>query len=260
MKNLHVEVKFHEGGFFSNFNKVVTFIDSCQDNICRITWNLQGQPYGAFAYNCGEVFGKLFDEYNNGQSVDQEYTLETYNNLKYTGRDVHKVYVEEDATWRNNLNKTLKYFTPTPLLQSGIDKLQTNSIFNRQVNIIGVLKRNELLKCEQSSNRMPSLEDYFKEIDKEFTDNTYLFLSVDNINDLNSFIDRYKKCIYNTKTRRTQYCTDTEPHFIPGTAEDAKNIYLEVHALSKCNSFIHPLSNMSTAVLYFNPTIKSIYI
>ena len=30
--------------------------------------------------------------------------------------------------------------------------------------------------------------------------------------------------------------------------------------LSKCNYFIHPVSNMATAALYFNPELKSIYI
>lgn len=260
MKNLHVEVRFHEGGFFSNFNKVTTFLDSCKDNICQISWNLQGQPYGAFAYSCGEVYGKLFREYNNSQLPDEKYILQTYNNLKYTGRDVHNVYTSEDTKWRNELNKTLRYFQPTPFLQESIDKLHATSIFNGQISLIGILKRNELLKCEQISNKMPSLEDYYREIDKIFTDNTYLFLSVDNIHDLNSFIGRYKRCIYNNKTRRTQYNTDTEPHFTPGTAEDAKNTYLEVYTLSMCNYFIHPLSNMSTAVLYFNPNIKSIYI
>jgi hypothetical protein len=260
VKNLHLEVKFHEGGFFSNFNKVTTFIDSCTDNICQITWNMQGQPYGAFAYNCGEVFGKLFVNYNNGELPDEKIVLETYNKLTYTGRDVHDIYIGSDISWRTQLNKTLKYFQPTPFLQEGITKIETISIFNSNSNLIGVLKRNELLKCEQHDNKMPTLEDYFKEIDKFFTDNTYLFLAVDNLHDLNAFIERYKKCIYNTKSRRTQFCTDTEPHFTPGTADDARNVYLDVYALSLCNYFIHPLSNMSTAVLYFKPSIKSIYI
>jgi hypothetical protein len=126
--------------------------------------------------------------------------------------------------------------------------------------MIGILKRNELLKCEQIGNRMPSLDDYFKAIDPIFDDRTYLFLSIDNINDLNSFIRRYKRCVYNTKMRRTAYPTDQEPHFTPGTKEDAMYTFLEVYSLSLCSKFIHPLSNMSTATLYFNPKIKSIYI
>ena len=101
---------------------------------------------------------------------------------------------------------------------------------------------------------------YREEIDKLKDENTYLYLAVDNLHDINSFIDRYKKCIYNPKSRRTNYCTDEEPHFTPGTVDDAIATYLEVFTLSKCNKFIHPVSNMATAVMYFNPNIKSNYI
>lgn len=257
MKNVHVIVQFHEGGFFSNFNKVTTFLKNTKDNIVKITWDLQGQPYGAFAYNCGEVFGKLFENYNTGELVDEIYYLQTYTDLSYTGKEIHNKY--NLINWRVEFNKTLKFFKPTSFLQKQIDALDSNPIFNIS-NLIGILKRNNRLKCEQHDNKLPTLEEYYTEIDKYFTDNTYLYLAVDNIHDLNSFIGKYKKCIYNTKSRRTNFDTDEEPHFTPGTAEDARNTYLEVYTLSKCNYFIHPLSNMSTAVLYFNPNIKSIYI
>lgn len=259
MKNVHLVVQFHEGGFFSNFNKVTTFLKNTKDNIVKITWNLQGQPYGAFAYNCGEVFSKLFQSYNTSEAVEEIYYLQSYTDTSYTGREVHDKYKQLD--WRVEFNKTLKYFVPTPFLQEQINKIEKNTIFcSENINLIGILKRNELLKCEQHNNSLPTLEDYFKEIDKIFNDSSYLYLAVDNIYDLNSFIGKYKKCIYNVGTRRTNYNTDTEPHFTPGTAEDARNIYLEVYTLAKCKTFIHPLSNMSTAVLYFNPNIKSIYI
>lgn len=257
MKNIHVIVQFHEGGFFSNFNKITTFLKNTKDNVVKITWNLQGQPYGAFAYSCGEVFGKLFEPYDTKESVDEVYHLQTYTDISYTSKNVHDKYCLTD--WRFDFNETLKFFKPVPSLQKQIDTLIANPAFSTS-NLIGILKRNNRLKCEQHDNKLPSLQEYFTEIDKILTKNTYLYLSVDNVHDLNSFIDKYKKCIYNTKTRRTNFVTDTEPHFTPGTADDAKNIYLEVYALAKCKCFIHPLSNMSTAALYFNPELTSIYI
>lgn len=259
MKNIHLNVLFHEGGFFSNFNKVTTFLKNTSDNVVKITWDLQGQPYGAFAYNCGEVFGKLFEEYNSGIEADETVILQTYTDTSYTGREVHEKYFFED--WRYEFNNTLKYFIPTSLLQEHINKIKYKYIFgSEKVNLIGILKRNERLKCEQHDNTLPALEDYFREINKIKTDDTYLYLSVDNNYDVEQFIKRYKKCIYNPKVRRTSVSTDEEPHFTPGTTEDALHTYLEVYTLSMCNYFIHPLSNMSTAVLYFNPNIKSIYI
>jgi len=259
MKKIHLNVMFHEGGLFSNFNKVTTFIQNTEDKIVKITWNLQGQPYGAFAYNCGEVFSKLFHDYDTGESADEIVILNTYTDTSFTGKEVHDKYAL--YKWRENFNKTLKYFQPTPSLQEAQDKIEYKYVFSsNKINLIGILKRNNLLKCEQKHGQMPSLEDYYKEIDKIFDNNTYLYLAVDNSHDLNAFISKYKNCIYNPKMRRSNLCTDTEPHFTPGTAEDALYTYLEVFTLSKCKTFIHPLSNMSTAVLYFNPSIKSIYI
>jgi len=259
MSNIHLIVSEHEGGFFSNFNKVATFLKGTDKHISKITWNLQGQPYGAFAYSCSEVFSKLFQEYNNGQSVDEIIKLTEYTDTAYTGKEVNNKYPLTE--WRYEFNQTLKYFITTPALQELQDKIEYKYIFSSsKINLIGVLKRNELLKCEQRNGVMPTLEEYFQQIDKLINENTYLYLAVDNIEDLNAFINRYKKCIYNPKVRRSNKCTDTEPHFTPGTQDDAINTYLEVFILSKCKYLVHPLSNMSTAALYFNPNLISIYI
>jgi hypothetical protein len=259
MQNLCLTVSFHEGGFFSNFNKVTTFIKNTQHNIVKINWNLQGQKYGAFAYNCGEVFGKLFQPFNTNDPIDIYYNLETYSDMSYTGKNVHDKYYTTE--WRYTFNDTLKYFIATEYLQTHLNIVNSNwhdKLQNKQV--IGVLKRNELLKSEQKNNSLPTLDKYFEEIDKILTDDTYIYLAVDNVHDLNAFIYRYKNCIFNPHSRRTQYNTDCEPHFTPGTENDALNTYLEVYLLSKCNYFIHPLSNMATAALYFNYNLKSIYI
>ena len=257
-QNIHLIVKQHEGGFFSNFNKIITFLNDCTDRVVKITWQLKGQTYGAFAYNCDEVYGNLFKEYNTGERIDKIVNLEKYTHEKYTGRNVHTQYTSPDLTWRQRLYSILNYIQPTPTLTEAIAKIDNNPLFKSKV--IGILKRNELLKCEQVNNKMPTIQDYYNEIDKIIDDNTHLFLSVDNISDLNAFITRYKKCIYNTKMRRTIYNTDTEPHFQPGSIDDALHTYIDVYTLSKCSHFIHPLSNMSTAALYFNPNLISIYI
>lgn len=255
--NLHLIVKQHEGGFFSNFNKIVTFLSECTDEIVKISWNLQGQPYGAFAYDCGEVFGKVFNNFTTAKSIDKVNELVTYSNFTYTGKNVHDVYTSNDLSWRHSFNSCLCYFNLTNIASDLLNQL-TKQMQNKK--IISVLKRNELLKCEQINNRLPTLDTYFKQIDCLYDNSTYLYLSVDNVNDLNAFISRYGKCIYNPKMRRSNFNTDTEPHFTPGTYLDAIYTYMEVVALSRGSHFIHPISNMATSVLYHNPYITSIYI
>lgn len=254
-KNIHLEVRFHEGGFFSNFNKVTTFLRDTPHNIVKISWNLQGQPWGAFAYNCGEVFSKLFKEYNTGEDIDETFILETYTSTVFTGKDVCLKY--NDDSWKQSFNKTLSFFQPQPLLKDYLDKV--DSLFEDR-EVIGILKRNCLLKWEQPSGKMPTLDSYYVQIDNVINENTSLYLSVDNISDLNLFIKKYKKCIYNPKCRRSNTDLDTEPHFTPGNTMDAIYTYIEVYTLSKCKYFIHPVSNMATAVLYHNPIIKSTFL
>lgn len=258
-KTIHLIVHAHEGGFFSNFNKVTSYLNSTPDRVVKITWNLQGNSYGAFAYSCGEVFGKLFKPFDLGEHVDDVIELYSYNDTSYTGREVHDKYTLHQ--WRYDFNKTLEYFSPTPLLSSYIARLKnSNSPFTKK-RVIGVLKRNDRLSCEQVSNRMPTLESYFEEIDKLVDEgDPCLYLAVDNITDLQAFIEKYRNCIYNTMSRRSVRTSDEEPHFMPGDINDALSAYLEVYALSLCSTFIHPISNMATAALYFNPDLKSIYI
>ena len=73
----HIIVKQHEGGFFSNFNKVISFLEK-NSNTEKITWDLRGQSFGAFAFNCGEVFSHLFSPYNTNKICDQEEILKEY--------------------------------------------------------------------------------------------------------------------------------------------------------------------------------------
>lgn len=259
MDNIYLRVHQHEGGFFSNFNKIATYL-SDYPNVSKITWHLYGQPYGAFAYNCGELFSNLFKTYQSEKESNLIVDLQTYNRTTYTGKDIHYQYISNNTEWRYNLNKTLKYFIPTGELQSLITTL--DNILNniKPKKLIGVLKRNNRLSCEQQNNTLPTIERYFEEIDKIFDDETYVCLSVDNVSDLNQFIKKYKRCIFNPKIRRTQTVFDEEPHFLPGSKLDAMYTYLEVYMLSKCQTFIHPVSNMATASLYFNPQQQSIYI
>lgn len=263
-----LKFKMHEGGFFSNFNKVITFLyeyekDKNNNSISQILWDLKGQPYGAFAYNIDNVFGSVFKEYGCDKNIFKENIIVTDYTMsalkKYTGKNAHNLYTNANQTWRQKLyNSFKKFIIPEKITQSYIDIIDNKKEFNGK--LISVLKRNQLLKCEQKNNSMPKIEKYFEEIDKIFDKNTYLYLCVDNIEDLNAFIQRYKRCIYHPNVRRTGRDTDQEPHFIPHSEKDAINTFIDLYGASKAQHFIHPVSNMATAALFLNPKMESIYI
>jgi len=256
--SVHITFNQHEGGFFSNFNKVITCL-AYSENISKISWNLIGQPFGAFAYNCGEVFSNLFELYDEQKLIDSHHVETEFKYLEYTGKDTHQLYIS-DNTWRSDLNKVYKkYIIPTKLLQKSIDVVDEH--FAKNANIkVGILKRNQLLKCEQTNNTMPSMESYINNI-HQIPGNKTCVLSIDNNTDIELFKSiRDMKFIYSTGIRRTTKDTDMEPHFLPGTIQDALYYFMDVYMLSKCDFLIHPVSNMATAALYMNPNLKSIYL
>lgn len=255
----HVIFNYHEGGFFSNFNKVITHLTHNKD-VSKITWNLRGQPYGAFAYNASEVFSGLFKPYDEKILTSSEYTIKEFEHLDYTGKNAHNLYTG-DTAWRNKLNDVFKkYIIPTDLLRKNIEVVDNFFLKNDSIKI-GILKRNQLLKCEQVSNKMPVVENYIDVVSRIKGFNKTCILSVDNQQDLDYFTNRKDfKSVYSTNIRRTCVDTDLEPHFTPGTIQDAVYYFMDVYMLSKCDYLIHPISNMATAALYFNPNLKSIYL
>ena len=60
--------------------------------------------------------------------------------------------------------------------------------------------------------------------------------------------------------RRTTSDEDQEPHFIPKSEKDAIHTFVDLWTASQSDYFIHPVSNMATSALYFNPQVESIYI
>lgn len=257
--NTHITFNHHEGGFFSNFNKVITHLAHNHD-VSKITWNLNGQPFGAFAYNCGEVFSKLFQPYDDKQKITNNVSVGEFKYLEYTGKNIHELYLKEDTTWRQQLFDIYnKYITPTPLLQKNIDTVD-NILHKTNRKKIGILKRNQLLKCEQVNNIMPTINNYNDEINKISGDKLCI-LSVDNNTDLTQFLNNKDlKFTFSKNIKRTTTDTDMEPHFTPGNTQDALYYFMDVYMLSKCDYLIHPISNMATAALYLNPNLKSIYL
>ena len=256
--SIHITFNQHEGGFFSNFNKVITHLAHSEE-VTKITWNLRGQPFGAFAYNCSEVFSMLFEVYDENKPITSIANIEEFKYLEYTGKNAHNLYLG-DKTWRTNLFDVYKkYIKPTKLLQYSIDIVDKSFARNNNIKV-GILKRNQLLKCEQANNAMPDIERYINNISQIDGDKTCV-LSVDNITDLTQFRTKEKlKFIYSTDIKRTNKDTDMEPHFTPGTIQDALYYFIDVYMLSKCDYLIHPVSNMATAALYLNPELKSIYL
>lgn len=151
--------------------------------------------------------------------------------------------------------------------------------------MIGVHFRHPSHSCEQGTIY---LRNYFSEIDKiiKIHNNASIFLATDTDFGIAAFTQHYPdKIIYNSNCSRTSmdsflsWVYDSQKHkadgvgFLNGTGYELQHqnsieknystslgidVLLDVILLSKCNWFIHTVSNLSLAVSYWNPECKMI--
>lgn len=151
--------------------------------------------------------------------------------------------------------------------------------------MIGVHFRHPSHSCEQGTIY---LRNYFSEIDKiiKVNNDVSIFLATDTDFGIAAFTQQYpNKIIYNTDCSRTSmdnflsWVYDSQKYkadgvgFLNGTGYELQHqnskeknystslgidVLLDVTLLSKCNWFIHTVSNLSLAVSYWNPECSMI--
>jgi len=248
------------GGFFSNFNKLITYLVD-NPTITKITYDMRSHgPQNAFSYikENEELFSKIFDIYDEGVETTKSIVSSDYQSLRITGEEAFNFYNEN----RNKLepfNKAYtKYIIIKPDIQNkiniNVDRLKRNAD-----QIIGIFIRSNALANEQPSKKMPSHEEYVNAINNiKKSKNIKYFFCIDNQDDLEYFKKLYKPH-YFTDIRRTSNTNDGEPHTKTiGTLDDLEKSFIEVCIMSQCDILVHCVSNMVTASLYMNMNQQSV--
>lgn len=260
---MNLILKSHKcgGGFFSQFNLVIQGLYLYDGLINRVIWDMEDAP--AFQYNSGDVYKPLFEEYNNEIVSNETATVNTFFNQNYTAHLVVNKYLSKDQkVWRNKFNKIYKKYIKHT---SYLDNIYNNIFlpqFEQYKDIpkIGILIRNNNLGIEQPRKVSPSIELYLKALQELNIQDFVLVCGIDNYNDL-EFFKKYYKIIYNPHTTRSATACRGEPHHSSQMQiVDAAYHYLEGYALSKCDYFIHPVSNVATGALIMNPDLKNIFV
>lgn len=126
-------------------------------------------------------------------------------------------------------------------------------------NLIGVLVRCDHHAGEQLSKRSQSLEEYAEAI-WSISSKPNVFLVSGDKESLQWFHDKFLTW-FPWDTKRTEKRSDPDRHLSePQTVEDAKQVMKEVLTLAQCKYLVCPVSNMSTAALYMNPKLKSVFL
>ena len=258
-------------GFFSNFNKLIEHL-SLYKPIYSITFSVF---YLQDTYGSGEVFSKVFIPYTNPEFKDYKIIdihADDYIEGKITGIYAQYFYTKDgceekslNLDWRNQYNVLYKKHI---ILNKGIQTIFNN--FKDKINMLNkkykitFLIRHDTHKVEQPNNRMPTFDQYDKAINEACNgdlENSVLICLTDSEDAYKYFSDKYKN--YTIIMPEVERSTNNEIQKFWSSDGDCKKAYmalLSVLYLSIGDYFIHMTSNMSTAVLYINPEIKSIFL
>ena len=264
IKNITLEIQSHDGGFFSNFNKLISNLHYYK-NVNKIIFNMVSkEKFKAFYFikDNEELFSKIFDVYDYGTSDNNTNNIKTdsYIDSSITGNNAYKFYNENRIKLQSYHDTYNKYIKIKPHITDKINK-KLLELKNNTDQLICIFVRSEALRHEQPSGKMPTRDDYTKALDKiPKSNNVKYFLCVDNNDDLEFYKTKYTPN-YFTPIRRTKNKKDGEPHTNNiGTLEDLEDSFVEVMLISHCDILVHCVSNMATASLYINMNQQSIFV
>jgi len=250
-------------GFFSNFNKLMTWLVS-DPTITTIDFQMKSGSDGvalSFIKEDEELFSHLFEAYDEKKNITETLEKNSYESNSLFADAANNFYNENHIKLQPYHDAYIKFIKIKPNIQEKIDK-QIGVLKKNSDQVIGIFIRSQALANEQPNGRMPTREEYDNAISKIDTvsKKTKYFLCIDNDDDLNYFKNKYKPNYY-TNIRRTANSSNGEPHTKTiGTLKDLEDTFIEVVLLSQCDILLHCVSNMVTASLFMNMNQKSILI
>lgn len=216
-------------------------------------------------------WGKELYYYNeggfNGSHNVFEYYFEPVSNLKYNDNDtinyfcqscpISFSYYDTSDEKRFAANQLFnKYVKIKPVVQKKIDKFYNRYMARKKT--IGIHIRGTDKKIEE---KIVEPKEMIKEAIKHADKNTQFLISTDEQKILDEMIKLLKgrKVIYYKCNRSL----DGEPLHIPTKknlfiAQNGEDVLVEMTLLSKCDVFLHTLSNVSSIPLYLNCNLINI--
>lgn len=233
----------HHAGLFSLINKVIT----CTELYEHVHVDFSnGTLYSKEGDN---LWNHLFKPTENkGGDV-----IEAYPHQDYTYKNV-AAYYRSDGGWRFRLNELWQRFAPLPVISDAVAAVVADYHI---ADCLAVQVRSLPHAGEQLSGESQTLERYAQAIRGEGSGFIYAVCSDHyTIGWLSGQFDVLRDPL----TRRSPDRTVNFHEVTPQTVEDAIQCLKEVMVMSHAKALIHPISNMATAALYMNPTLKSIYL
>lgn len=264
----------HEGGFFSNFNKVMNHLVCSLHHqgvvSIEVDWNIKkGTEFNAFFYGThedGNIWEHFFDQplFPQRLHIMRKKTC-AYRDYSITDRNVYNLYMSGGG-WRQQYHSAFeKYIRIKPHILQKVE--ETYSRYLEGKYCIGVHIRNDAHKREQPDGQMPPLEHYIAEIRRIVSsreEQSKIFLATDMEEYVARFRDVFGEGVIalTEVARLKELPVNHQDEMIYTCEPDLKmgeEVLEDCLLLAKCDVLIHRVSNIATAVGYINRSIPMIY-
>lgn len=241
-------VKPHRGGLFSLINNVITCM-GLYDHV-HVDWS-EGCMYGG---HCdGNIWNHLFEPTDPVTGIHK--VIYDYPNQLLTYRNPAKLYPY--SQWRHFYHELWrkKIHVRDPILNA-VDNFIG---FRKLGDYISVLVRAHSHAGEQPTEKSQSLDAYAAAIEAAGSPAKPVFLMAGDHETVEWFKARFP-VVYFEDTPRSDTRDDDRHLLVSQTVWDAKRVLTEALVASQGETLIHPVSNISTACLYINPNLRSVYL
>lgn len=269
-RQLLVITHHDQGGFFSNFNKVLQLLKQYKDNYdIQVDWTFKGSEKG-FRYGdrIGENIWELFFEplpQNQEVKYSKTIVINRYLDYSFTHVNAHYFYQNPDCQKiRQEYYKIYQqYVTIKPDIVDEVNHFYAEHLAGHLC--IGVHKRHWLQQHEQYSRKAVAASDYIAVIKQLVATSgaTKIFLATDEEDTVKLMKETFGDfLVCRSDVTRVSASALQEMHWqVKNTGFHlGKEVLIDALILAKCDIFIHGLSNISTAISFINPCLEMVYL
>lgn len=249
----HVVGSWH-GGFFAAFFVVLNHLDWCQNNnkIPVVYWDERSRYHNPNGFD--------------GQTNVWEYYFKPVSQLSYKkGDELHNEYsfgwrcfnhLATNQNMRNNAHILIeKYIKIKPSIKKKINSLFKKYIAHKPTIAIHLRGTDKHLEIPPVSP-----EEIIKVALMHVQPDTHFFIACDDqqlLQKMRELLHPYQVTYYNCYRSN-----DGIPiHYkCPNPAQSGLDVLIEVLLMARCDILVHNISNVSTAVLYFNPDMEHVVV
>ena len=234
-----------DAGLFSHINLIITHLEFHDARDIHVDWT-EGLPYSQPSR--GNLFEHLFVQFSARRPGDE--MCRGWPHYDYTYRNAWKLYKADDR-WRWDLNSRWRNFQVRPEILEEVESFRSSW----PDQVIGLHVRNLNISSECPGSLCPTLEDYRRSLEGS---DAPVFLATDNMEAVEFFREVVGERLISRAIHRARDMSSEYHLAVEQTIEDARNCLVDALLLASCQLLIHSVSNIATAVLYMNPSLRHV--